>query len=139
VNQPAVGTTTPDSGTEPHAAIRRLIAGEDIEEIVVYDVSDCQLYGRRHRQRLVGELARDAAGCRPVVYQSIYWLTLAYIPVQPLGTYLVLPRQTCDDPDGDAEQYRAVRLPMDWGQVAFHYAVMLLLLVCVFAIIACRS
>jgi hypothetical protein len=32
-------------------------------------------------------------------------------------------RQTCDDPDGDAGQYRAVRLPMDWSQVAFHYAV----------------
>lgn len=122
------------------ATIRRLIAGREVEDIVVYDVSDCQLYGRRHRLRLAGELAiaAEEAGCRAVVYQSVYWLTLVYIPIRPLGTFLVLPRQTCDDPDGDAEQYRAVRLPMDWGQVAFHYALVLSLLGCVLAVVAWR-
>ena len=140
MNEPAVGTAAPDAGADRDAAIRQLIAGRAVEDIVVYDVSDCQLYGRRRRQWLAGELAQaaEAAGCRPVVYQSVYWFTLAYIPVRPLGTFLVMPRQTCDDPDGDAEQYRAVRLPMDWGQVAFHYAVVLMLLACVLAVVAWR-
>jgi hypothetical protein len=120
--------------------IRRLIDDRDVEKIVVYDVSDCQLYGRKHQQTLAGELAEAAeeARCWPVVYQSVYWLTLAYIPVMPLGTYLVLPRRTCDDPDGDAEQYRGVLLPMDWGQVTFHYAVALSPLVCALAVVAWR-
>ena len=140
MDQPTVGTAASESGADRDATIRRLIAGRDTEDIVVYDVSDCQLYGRRCRQRLAGELAQaaEAAGCEPVVYQSVYWFTLAYIPFKPLGTYLVLPRQTCDDPDGDAEQYRAVRLPMDWGQVAFHYAVVPVLLACVLAVVVWR-
>jgi hypothetical protein len=102
-----------------------------VEDIVVYDVSDCQLYGRRHRQRLVGEFAQAAetAGCRAEVYQSVYWFTLAYFPVKPIATYLVMPRQTCDDPDEDADQYRGIKIPMDWGQVRLHYAVALSFLI----------
>jgi len=46
-----------------------------------------------------------------------------HFPVKPLGTHLVLPRRECDDPDGDADQYRAVELPMDWGQVRRQFAV----------------
>src|SRR4051794_30868193 len=141
VDRPAAGRPMPSPGADRDASIRRLIAGRDVEDIVVYDVSDCQLYGRKHLHRLTGEQARDAeaAGYRPVVYQSVYWFTLAYIPVKPLGTYLVLPGQTCDDPDGDAAQYRAVRLPMDWGQAAFHYAVAVTLTVLVIALVAMRS
>ena len=125
MEQPATAMTPPDSVADRDANIGRLIAGRDVEDIVVYDVSDCQLYGRRHRQRLVGELAgaAKAAGCQAEVYQSVYWFCLAYFPVKPLGTYLVMERQTCDDPDGDAEQYRAVRVPMDRRQIAVHYAV----------------
>lgn len=127
-------------GVDRDTTIQQLIAGREVVDIVVYDVSDCQLYGRRRCQRLSDELAQaaEAVGCLPLVYQSVYWFTLAYIPVRPLGTYLVLPRKTCDDPDGDAEKYRAVRLPMDWGQVAFHYAVVLVLLICGLAVVAWR-
>lgn len=133
-----MGTEAVDSGEDFDASVRRLIAGREVEKIVIYDVSDCQLYGSRHRQRLTGELAHSAeeAGCEPVVYQSIYWFTLVGIPVWPMATFLVLPRQTCDDPDGDAEQYRAVRVPMDWGQVAFHLVVVPALVACVFAVVA---
>ncbi len=28
-----------------------------------------------------------------------------------------------DDPDGDADQYRTVKMAMDWGQVRRHYSV----------------
>jgi len=107
------------SGPDADSLVRQLIAGVDTEDIVVYDASDCQLYGKKHYRRLTGELehAAEAAGCRPEVYQSIYWWTLVYFPVKPLGTYLVLFRRECDDPDGDADQYRAVKLPMDRGQV----------------------
>jgi hypothetical protein len=78
MDQPTTGTATPDVGADRDAIIRRLIADQNVEDIVVYDVSDCQLYGRRHRQRLAGELA-DAAECHSVVYQSVYWFTLALI------------------------------------------------------------
>lgn len=135
-----MGTETFDSREGFDTSIRRLIAGREVEDIVIYDVSDCQLYGSRRSQRLTGELAHsaEAAGCKPVVYQSIYWFTLVYIPVWPMATFLVLPRQTCDDPDGDAEQYRAVSVPMDWGQVAFHLAVVPALVACVLAVVAWR-
>lgn len=117
MTQQTIGQSMPE--TEADRLVRQLIAGVDTEDIVVYDVSDCQLFGRKHYRRLTGELAHaaEAAGCRPEVYESVYWWTLVYFPVKALGTYLVMPRQECDDPDGDADQYRAVKLPMDWGQV----------------------
>src|SRR5437870_5261889 len=95
VDQPAIGKLSPVLDAD--AVVRRLIAGQDTEDIVVYDVSDCQLYGRRRYRRLTGESAQSAAaaGCRAEVYQSVYWLTLVYFPVKPLGVYLVLPRVTC--------------------------------------------
>lgn len=126
-------------------ALFRLLTGQQVEEIAVYDVSDCQLYGQKCHRRLVGWQAQAAAavGCLAVVYQSIYWFTLVYIPIWPLGTYLVLPRQSCNDPDGDALQYRAIRLPMDWVQVTLHYTVTLMLLsiiaVVVTAILSCSK
>ncbi|OWK44955.1 hypothetical protein [Fimbriiglobus ruber] len=129
MDERAVITDSHRSEVADEEKILRLIAGVGTEEIVVYDVSDCQLYGRKWRCRLSGAVARRAetAGYRPEVYQSVYWLTLVYLPVKPLGTFLVLPRQSCDDPDGDAEQYRALRLSMDWRQVVCHYVVAVLL------------
>jgi hypothetical protein len=123
VNQRAVGPDVREP--EVDSLIRQLISSVDTEDIVVYDVSDCQLFGRKHYRRLTGELAQAAevAGCRPEVYQSVYWWTLVYFPVKPVGTYLVMPRQECDDPDGDADQYRAVKLPMDWDQVRREYLI----------------
>ncbi|MBX3449944.1 MAG: hypothetical protein KF777_10315 [Planctomycetaceae bacterium] len=131
MSEPRLNKINSDLSVNREALIRQLIAGSDVEEIVVYDVSDCQLYGRRYRQKLRGDLARAAedAECEPVVYQSVYWFTLAYFPFKPLGTYLVLPRKACDDPGGDADQYRAVRLATDWCQVAVHYLIAVLLLV----------
>lgn len=125
--EPSTGPPLSAAGPD-EAIIRRLIAGVDTEEIVVYDVSDWQLYGRRQSRALTGELAQaaKAAGFRCAVYQSVYWSTLAFFPIKPLGTYLVLPPEECDDPNDphrDADQYRAVRVPMDWRQVAFHYTV----------------
>ena len=140
--EPATANNAPYTEADRDSIIRRLIVGQDVEDIVVYDVSDCQLYGSRYRQQLVGELAKaaEAVGCEPVVYQSVYWFTLVYFPLKPLGTFLVLPRQTCDDPDGDADQYRAIRLPMDWGQATFHIVAALIPIpfACLFAVIAWR-
>ena len=125
-------TNTGEASAAGDALVDQLIVGAETEEIVVYDVSDCQLYGRKLRRQLSGSLARRAevAGCLPEVYQSVYWLTFVGLPVKPLGTFLVLPRQICDDPDGDADQYRALRIPMDWRQIACHYAVAVSLVVC---------
>jgi hypothetical protein len=117
--------------------IQRLISARDIETLVVYDASDCQLYGRKHRQLLKGDLAQLAedAGCCPEVYQSVYWWTLVYLPVKPLGVYMVMPCKTCDDPDGDADQYRGIRVPNDWMQISFHLLIGVLNIVCVALII----
>jgi len=139
VNEQQMTQINTELNIDRDVLIRRLIAGSDVEEIVVYDVSDCQLYGRRYRLKLTGDLALSAedAECEPVVYQSVYWFTLAYFPFKPLGTYLVLPRKTCDDPDGDADQYRAVRLATDWRQIAVHYIIAVLLMsACVLSILA---
>lgn len=115
------------------ALVQQLIAGSNIEDLVFYDVSDCQLYGRKHLRRLTGELARnaDAAGCEVVVYQCVLWWCLVFIPVRPLGVYVVLPRRECDDPDGDADQYRGLRVQWDWSQIAFQYLITFMLLLAV--------
>jgi hypothetical protein len=104
------------------AVVQRLISGLETEEIVVYDVSDCQLYGEKHYRKLTGQWAQAAeqAGCEAEVYQSIYWWTLAYIPIWPKGTFQVIRLRVCDDPDGDADKYRAIRVPMDRWQAATH-------------------
>lgn len=98
--------------TDDHVA--RLIAGKDVENIAVYDVSDHAFYGRKYRRRLSGALADQAklAGCKPVVYQATLWWCLVYLPVLPRGTFSVLPCIKCDAPDGDALQYRAI--PARW-------------------------
>ena len=55
------------------ADVTRLIAGKEIETLAFYDVSDQQIYGRKHLRRLTGDFAERAtlAGCEPVVIASI--------------------------------------------------------------------
>lgn len=109
------------------AIVRRLIDGIGIEVLAFYDVSDCQIYGRKYRRLLSGVLASDAesAGCAPTVYQAIHWICLAFIPVWPLGTFVVMPFAEYDDLEDEAVRYRAIRTAWDSGQVAIHYAAML--------------
>jgi hypothetical protein len=111
--------------------IGRLISGEDVDDLAFYDVSDCQLYGRKHARRLRGKDAERAvaAGCEPIAYQSVLWWCLVFIPVRPIGVYVIMPRTECDDPDGDAEQYRGIRIPRDTAQITVHYFVTLCLVV----------
>ncbi len=111
--------------------VARLIDGTDTETLAFYDVSDCQIYGRKYCRKLTGPLgdAADAAGCERTVYQTVLWCCLVFMPVFPLGVYFVIPCLECDDPDGDAEQYRGLRARWDYWQVAIHYTVMLSLLV----------
>ena len=134
VANPYESPTTENSLADPpitDAIVQRLIDGTDTETLVFYDVSDCQIYGSKHRRNLSGALAEDAAnaGCEPTAYQTILWFCLVYMPVWPLGTYFVMPCLDCDDPDGDAEQYRGVRAASDTGQIMFHYSVMAALIV----------
>jgi hypothetical protein len=131
------------AGRHPEAidasVIERLVTGSGTEDLVVYDVSDHQLYGQKHRQLLSGDAARRAAeaGFDGKVYQSVLWWCLVVIPVFPLGVYAVIPKTICDDPDGDADQYRVVRLQWDYRQVVFQYCLVFgVLLPIVF--IACR-
>ncbi len=126
-------TTDPAALPQPpitDSDVRQLIHGADIETLAFYDVSDCQIYGRKHRRKLTGRLAdaAKAAGCQRVVYQTVLWWCLVYMPVFPLGVYFVIPCVECDDPDGDAEQYRGIRAQWDFGQITLHYIVMLSLL-----------
>lgn len=120
-----MGGSNAQSDPVSDADVRHLISGSDVETLVFYDVSDQQIYGRKHRRRLTGSLAEDArlAGCEPVVYQTVLWWCLAYIPVRPLGVYLVIPCSECDDPDGDADQYRGFRVDWDARQISCHYLV----------------
>ena len=113
----------------PHAIspaiVGRLIAGSETEDLVFYDLSDHQLYGRKNRIRLTGEAAKLAedAGCDPIVYQSVLWWCLVFIPLVPLGVFAVIPKLECDDPDGDADQYRGIRMAWDWNQIGIQYGV----------------
>ncbi len=125
----------PTIKSNPHPPISddvvaRLIDGNDTETLVFYDVSDRQIYGRKHRRNLTGALADSAhaAGCCPTVYQTVLWRCLVYLPVLPLGVYFVIPCIECDDPNGDAEQYRGIRARWDSRQIAFHYGVLFSLL-----------
>lgn len=108
----------------PDALIQRLVVGDRTVKLAIYDVSDCRLYGRKHRHTLHGRSKRDAesTGCVPIVYQAVLWFCLVYIPVWPMGTYVVIPEYDCDGPDGDADQYRGIRVTTDIQQVLVHYA-----------------
>ena len=112
------GASAP-AGPISDADVTRLISGKEIETVAFYDVSDQQIYGRKHLRRLTGDYAERAslAGCEPVVYQTVLWWCLVYIPVRPLAIYLVMPCLECDDPDGDADQYRVLRVEWDSGTV----------------------
>lgn len=121
--------------TEDHVAltrdiIERLVAGQGVEDLVFYDVSDQQLYGRKNCQRLTGEVARRASesGYDTIVFQSVLWWCLVFIPIVPLSVYTVIPKLECDDPDGDAAQYRGIPLGWDWRQITIQYMIVAIIL-----------
>ena len=107
------------------AIIECLIDGNGTEDLVFYDVSDQQMYGRKNRIRLTGEMTELAteAGCDTIVYQSVLWWCFVFIPVVPLGVFAVIPKLECDDPDGDADQYRGIRMAWDWTQIGLQYGI----------------
>ena len=107
--------------------IESLVTGTGTEDLVVDDLSAHQLYGQKHRQLLSGDTAMRAAdaGFEGTVYHSVLWWCLGFTPVIPLGVYAVISKTLCDDPYGDAFQYRAVRLQWDYRQVLFQYLLVL--------------
>lgn len=115
--------------------LMQLVDGE-VEEIHVFDVSDCQLYGQKDRRTLPPELVKLAIehGYETSTYQSVYWLTIAYIPAWPLGTYRILPHQEADEDTGMC--YRAIRIADDDWQIACHRLVACLIVVATFLVIA---
>ena len=127
---PFVGTVSPPPISEFANIVDRLITASNVEDLVFYDVSDCNLYGRKNAQRLTGTLAEraTAAGCDTLVYQSVLWWCCVFIPVFPLGVYTVVQKLECDDPDGDADQYRAIRAAWDWQQVATRFLMVVCML-----------
>lgn len=106
-------------------AIDRLVRGHGVRVFHIYDVSDCQLYGCKHKRALPFSLARLVVtdGYAPVLYQSVYWFCLVYVPILPFGTYLILTQRDELQAKSDAEVYRGVRIPTDWNQVASHWAI----------------
>ena len=109
---------------QANSSLTRLV-GNDAEEIRIYEASNRQLYGRKGRLSLPGDLAARARsiGCHPHAYQAISWWTFLGIPVVPLGTYLVLPY--VENEHGETyravRNYRAIRLGTDRGQITWHY------------------
>lgn len=103
--------------------VEQLIENRDTIKLAFYDVSDCQLYGHKNGRFLTGELAEKAAaaGVEPSVFQAVHWWCLVYIPIVPLGTFVVMQDEECDDPDGDADQYRCIPVAIDPGQIVTHY------------------
>jgi hypothetical protein len=122
---PPKSNSTPRSGDIDADIIERLIDGNGTQNLAFYDVSDHQLYGRKKRRRLTGEIAKRAADarCDTIVYQSVLWWCFVFIPIVPLGVYAVIPKLECDDPDGDADQYRGIQIDWDWRQIAIQYAI----------------
>jgi hypothetical protein len=120
-----LGTVSPPPISESDNIVDRLITASNVEDLVFYDVSDCNLYGRKRAQRLTGTLAEraTAAGCDTLVYQSVLWWCFVFIPVFPRGVYTVIQKLECDDPDGDADQYRAIRVTWDWQQVGTQFLI----------------
>ena len=110
------------------AHIERLVEGIGTETLEFSEVSDLQIYGKKHTRRLTGDLAEAAlnVGYEPIVYQSVLWWCFIYIPIAPRGCYFVLPSIACED--DDAEQYRAIRADWDSAQIRRHRLVVLLLL-----------
>lgn len=128
------GSRTAQSSVTLHppitdAVVKRLIDGAETQMLAFYDVSDCQIYGRKFCRRLTGSLADAAnrAGCEPLVYQTVVWRCFVFIPVFPQAIYFVISCVECDDPYRDAEQYRGIRATWDTRQVCTHYFVTLAL------------
>lgn len=105
--------------------VERLITGDGTEVLVFYDLSDHQLFGRKHRTRLTEQQEKLAvsSGCHPIAYQAVLWWCLVFIPIVPLGVFAVIQQRKCDDPNSDTDQYRGIRLKWDWNQIAVQYGI----------------
>ena len=105
--------------------IERLLTGTETKEIRTGDVSDIQLYGKKFRRQLDGpwKAAASALGFQPVVYLSIEWWTLAYIPVVPRQSLFVMPYLEWDNEDEGMDRYRCLPAPMLRSQMVAHYAI----------------
>jgi hypothetical protein len=106
--------------------MEQLVRGQETEEIAINDVSDFNLYGRKHRQGLPGSLHDEALerGFEPYIHQAVFWFCLVGLPLVPRGTYLVLSyKEPTDDDQYDCECYRALRIECDWSQIYVHYAI----------------
>ncbi len=103
--------------------IASLIAGGEIEIVECLDLAGPHLVGGKFRQRLNAEQAKRASefGGDSLVFQSVLWWCLLFIPIRPLGVYVVLPYLDFDEKDFP-KRYRAVRVDWDMWQIAVHYS-----------------
>ncbi len=103
--------------------IKRLVAGVNTRDVHIGDFSDVQLYGRKFRRRLDGIWKESASevGCEPVVYQSILWWTLVWIPIVSQISYFVMPYRECIPEELETDRYRCLPAPTLGSQVALHY------------------
>ena len=81
-----------------------------------------RFYGWARRRSLDGRRAweAEASGYLPFTYQSAKWFVFLYMPVLPLGTYIVMRKNTgllsLGDPRHVIRQTRT-----DWIQILVHY------------------
>lgn len=117
-----------------HELIKRLISGEDIETLVIPKRSNMEIYGNKHRRILTGDVAlsAEASGCIPEVYQAIYWVCFASIPIWPVGTFAIMPCKTDGMLESGSSVYRAIRLRTDIFQLILHLTFVILMLIAFF-------
>ncbi|QDU25299.1 hypothetical protein ETAA8_03630 [Anatilimnocola aggregata] len=119
---PVSASEAPAESPITDALIVRMIAGEETREVLIEDVSDVLLYGRKHSCKLTGSVAQTAmeAGFEPVAYQSVLWWCVISCPLIPLSTCIVLTRTDVGDVGGEA--YRVLPIARDSSQIATHFA-----------------
>jgi hypothetical protein len=109
--------------TDPAFELERLLDDSAPEELILSDLADCQLSGRKDKRRLPDPLAEQALarGFEPETYQSVLWFCIVFMPVKAIGVYRVLPAKE-PTPDGD-DRYRIARVAWDRSQVLTHLVV----------------
>jgi hypothetical protein len=82
------------------------------------------LYGQAKRQPLTGREALDAEerGYEPYAYNAVKWFVVFFLPLLPLGSYIVVKKKTKFF-SFQSPQYLMRSTSWDWKQIFVHYLI----------------